>query len=130
MEQEIQPVFDKIVGHLRAQNAKSMIMRPARLGGIIGGEGGWASDAPEKICAYRSKDGLSCAAGCLIPDSEYHSNMEGRTIVGMEFFDNWPANTQQMVSRMQGVHDRNPPEEWEHGFKLVAERYDLVVPAL
>ncbi len=53
-----QEIFETVVRHLHAQG------RPAMNG---------------DNCRYRSSDGLSCAVGCLIPDSCYDSNLENQT---------------------------------------------------
>lgn len=31
-------------------------------------------------CAYRTRRGLSCAVGCLIPDAKYHRGIEGKDV--------------------------------------------------
>lgn len=54
-----QEIFDKVVRHLYAQG------KPAMNGAN---------------CRYRSNDGLSCAVGCLIPDSCYDPGMENQTV--------------------------------------------------
>ncbi len=69
-------------------------------------------------CAYRGDDGLKCAAGWLIPDSEYTPNIEG---CGAYFLDGfrfaaplrgWLDNSGNpgtklgaFISELQHVHD-------------------------
>ncbi len=60
----LQEIFDKVIIHLRTQNADSM-------SDYAGG------------CAYRGADGRQCAIGCLIPDDEYDSDMEGNDVEGL-----------------------------------------------
>ena len=54
-----QEVFNKVAAHLLAQG------KPALKG---------------EDCVYRSKDGLKCAIGCLIPDENYTPEMERKSI--------------------------------------------------
>lgn len=56
-----QEVFDKVATHLFAQGER-------------------ATDKTNRFCVYRSANGNQCAVGCLIPDDEYDSAMEGHTI--------------------------------------------------
>lgn len=52
-----QQIFDKVVNHLRTQ--------------------GRAAHAPNGTgCMYRNDEGLSCAVGCLIPDSHYRPEFD------------------------------------------------------
>lgn len=80
-----QDVFNYIANHLIKQGQPSM--------------GGFA-------CLYRNPDGLSCAAGCLIPDDQYDPNMEG------ESWDNlvniWNVVDKRhlnLIMSLQGIHD-------------------------
>ena len=58
----LQEIYDKVVNHLRTQNAKSL---------------SFVCDTDEHAsCAYRGDGGLKCAAGCLITDELYDNNME------------------------------------------------------
>lgn len=52
-----QEIFDTVVTHLSKQGKRSVNI--------------------EGDCLYRGPGGLSCAVGCLIPDSEYVHEMEG-----------------------------------------------------
>ncbi len=99
-----QEIFDKVVNHLRAQGAKSM-----------------DGDA----CRYRSKDGMQCAAGCLIPDSDYSSDMEDKNVAAVSFFKNVYGPALDLIWRLQGTHDRSPLTEWELDWESVANDYDL-----
>jgi hypothetical protein len=61
---QAQEIFDKVVDHLATQKKQSRALGNGK-------------------CAYRTEDGLKCAAGCLIPDSAYSSDMECITFVGV-----------------------------------------------
>lgn len=107
-----QELFDIVVAHLRKQGAKAM--------------------NPNGNCLYRTKDGLSCAVGCLIPDNEYYSDLE---------YDNLPSIIQnrklstmlleefnehsKLLVRLQEVHDLNEVYEWEEKLQKVANEFKL-----
>lgn len=58
-----QQIFTKVKAHLLQQGKQSM-----------------RQTKPVQICAYRGDEGLKCAIGCLIPDNEYSSCIEGYAI--------------------------------------------------
>lgn len=97
-----QETFDFVVQHLYRQG------RPADDG---------------YYCAYRTKDGLKCAAGCLIPDDMYSRRLEMRTVhqlileghtVPEEFSKHY-----HMVKELQSIHDC-----WDsnHPFESIVSR--------
>ncbi len=57
-------IFEKVKTHLLEQNALAM-------------------DEELVSCQYRSKEGLKCAVGCLIPDKLYEPIMEGNMVDGL-----------------------------------------------
>ncbi len=99
MDKSPQAVFDKIVAHLRQQNARS-----------ISGVGD---------CMYRGEGGRMCAVGCLIPDDVYRPGLEG-ALDDIEFFNGWPDETYTLLGRMQIIHDQTKPEDWESEFRALA----------
>lgn len=86
-------------------------------------------------CRYRDDSAgrmLKCAIGCLIKDEVYNPNIEGKSVksrqvqsqlkasgvdVGVAPIDFW--------SRLQAVHDRRDPEEWEQELGKLANSYCL-----
>lgn len=54
-----QETFDTVVSHLRRQGRCAM---------------------DRLTCVYRAENGDRCAAGCLIPDDLYSSNLEGLSV--------------------------------------------------
>lgn len=102
-----QTAFDTIIRHLRKQG------RPA-----VNEEG---------TCMYRTHIGLSCAVGCLIPDSEYAPEFEEQTIDGI--FDDIPSLSgvsRPLLAQMQEWHDiwhRELPTPFEKAFE--SELHDL-----
>lgn len=110
----LQSIFDNVLNHLRKQNAKSIDLSPD----------------PVSTCLYRSQNGFKCAAGCLIPDEFYHTDMENK---------NWPLVVEEynlpkylkeetavkLVGFLQMIHDRKDVNDWEDDFKKVAVMFDL-----
>lgn len=70
-KQATQDIFNKVVTHLLTQNEMSVAYRASGDPNIKG------------MCAYRGKDGLKCAVGCLIEDDEYLPIMEGIRVMGL-----------------------------------------------
>lgn len=86
-----QEIFDTVVAHLFAQG------RPAILQGYD------SSKSP--MCAYRQDD-LSCAFGCIIPDSVYTPEME-ELPAGL-VIHHWLPHLKQanpIIESLQMVHD-------------------------
>jgi hypothetical protein len=112
-----QEIFDKIVLHLRTQNAKSVIYE---LGNRT------------PICVYRNPNNLKCAAGCLIEDNEYRKDMEGKTFGGLideGFFIKYKTY-RSLITLLQNLHDYEQIIDWEVGFELIAEEYNLIYSKL
>lgn len=106
-----QEIFDKVSKHLLKQNKKA-------LNRLVGG------------CAYRSRSGkLKCAAGCLIPDSEYHVSMEGQIARNLEFFDDFGYSLLEisLVDELQVIHDKSSPSRWKEKLQQCAKDHGLVV---
>jgi hypothetical protein len=96
-----QEVFNKAAKHLLLQNRKSMHEED----GIVRVGNG---------CAYRSPQGLMCAAGPFIPNEEYRTEMENTTI--LEIIQDNPhwnlTEHQELLHTLQRVHDNNDPDTW------------------
>ena len=109
-----QEVFDRVVGHLRKQGKPS-----------IGRYGG---------CKYRSEDGLKCAIGTVIEDSEYSPKMEGHVLfdfltMGYDFV---PASMKErlephasLLTALMQAHDFTAVELWEPKFQGIAKDFKL-----
>jgi hypothetical protein len=137
-----QEIFDIVSTHLLTQK------RQARQGCDAEGNG-------SGICVYRSPEGLKCAVGCLIDDQHYKPIMEkagslinfdsmqlhelegytesARTQGAREVVAALMANdidiaaqtVQELLNRLQGLHDNEPPERWNAGLQRVAADYHL-----
>lgn len=83
----MQQEFDIVVDHLFKQG-----------GPALSGQGG---------CSYRNKEGKTCAVGCRIPDSVYHSSMEGLMLPDLDQY-RLPEELRvygEMFLNLQQIHD-------------------------
>ncbi len=81
-------------------------------------------------CKYRVRNtNLSCAVGCLIPDSAYTPRMEGRTVAGslgqLIALPREGSPKYNLLVDLQHVHDRHEPETWYAQLREIAARYGL-----
>jgi hypothetical protein len=113
-----QETFDRVAAHLLAQGRTAEMVDP--LDG-------------ETLCAYRTPDGLKCAAGCLIPDELYTPDMErqsihsdGRAGAVLERL----GYNLDLVLSLQAVHDQGVPDNWPKRLRAVAARYKLSTAVL
>ncbi|MCI0564080.1 MAG: hypothetical protein MN733_36860 [Nitrososphaera sp.] len=64
-------------------------------------------------CRYRTETGLKCAIGCLIDDSEYKPEFEGKNWHALVENCAVPATHESFISWLQNIHDRAKlNEEW------------------
>ena len=108
-----QTIFNKVVRFLREQNAQSKDLG---------------------ACKFRSKDGLKCAVGCLIPDKNYIPKMDEqcRSAYMLNDIGLLPAHLEPYIgflSELQTVHDCYAVSYWEQQWELVAVKHNLKVPA-
>jgi hypothetical protein len=99
-----QRVFNKVVRHLLTQNKASVM-------GVV--------------CRYRGRDGLMCAAGCLIPDENYDKSMESTSWVELIKNGEVPSNHKDLIYSLQRVHDMFGVEEWPEKLNEIAKKYNL-----
>lgn len=107
-------LFDKVVAHLRAQNAKAQNQNYA--------------------CMYRATDGKKCAVGCLILDKHYSPDLEGKGIWWLAVQDSLRASgvadsQVELVQSLQNVHDNFQVGQWPSELARVAAQYNLAPPA-
>lgn len=102
-----QEVFEQVAKHLLKQNAQSI--------GYTG-------------CAYRGRDGMSCAAGALLSDADWetlepHDNgvswlvLADRGIV--------PKVHTGLIRSLQRLHDGREPDSWHGALRTVAAHFGL-----
>lgn len=121
-----QQLFDDVVNHLRKQGCKAS---GKNLYGDI------------STCLYRGDNGTKCAIGGIIPDELYNPILENRTCHSIMYptdlsDDKKPLclqvgnliglSNESLADRLQVIHDADNVEDWEEGFKKVADEYHLV----
>lgn len=100
-----QQVFDQVAAHLRSQGRRSLY---------------------DGTCAYRGANGLMCAAGCLMSDSEYHQKMDENMTWKALIEENYVGNCHaDLITALQLTHDAVEPNRWEEDLALVAARFKL-----
>jgi hypothetical protein len=109
-----QEVFDFVANHLLTQNKKS-------------------TDSFNN-CVYRSQekpDGtvFMCAAGCLLSDGQYMPQMEGHgwgtALIRIPPSHGLSSTHENLIVRLQLLHDGNNPSEWTSALKHLADQEDL-----
>lgn len=112
-----QEVFNKVVDHLRKQNAKSIGRNPIRF------------HSDEEYCLYRGTNGLKCAAGCLIPDCIYEESFEtGKFSAVMSRSSELNVMYQHnyhLILMLQNIHDICEIKDWEVMFEITARKFNL-----
>jgi hypothetical protein len=103
---EPQVVFDFIYNHLKTQNA--------------------VSEDKSGSCVYKGDNGLKCAAGCLIGDSEYVRHIEHQSWPDVADFFSIKRHT-TMISKFQEIHDGidYPNGDWVSEVKQLAVKLNL-----
>jgi len=99
-----QEVFDQVAAHLLKQNAQSKL---------------------NNRCRYRGENGMKCAIGCLMSDSEYNQEWEGINVYILSCQGMVSFNHRKLLRELQWVHDEFKPEEWPKELERVAKEFDL-----
>lgn len=110
-------MFNRVAVHLLTQRKRSMKRGPNK-------------GVPQ--CLYRTKDGLKCAIGCLIPDSKYDKEFEGKSIharavrhaAGITDDNVW------LAGQLQAVHDNRLPADWWRDLNALAQQFRLNTNAI
>lgn len=89
-----QEVFDQVVEHLKKQRVR-----------CVDNHG---------FCRYRGRDGLKCAAGCLISDDEYDPKLENHAWQTLTREKLVPDCHSDLIEVLQAVHDQYHPLSY-HG---------------
>lgn len=97
-------VFEFIATHLLTQRKKSKYAQ-AYLGKTT------------PTCAYRSPEGLTCAAGCLLTKRQYRKSMEGTAWNALTLTFNLSTCHSELICRMQTIHDAWEPSKWKAQLK-------------
>lgn len=113
-------IFVKVRDHLLAQNVRAVKY----------------CSRQTIICAYRGRDGASCAAGCLINDDQYSSDLEGNPCTyptvesaliasGVDMND---ARINNLVADLQSCHDNILPHNWKIRLDEIEREFNLIPP--
>jgi hypothetical protein len=115
-----QEIFDHVVTHLRRQGQQCLGQNPNST--VIAGDN----------CLYRGTNNFKCAAGCLIDDDEYKTEMEGRDIEMVLGLPDCNVNLRKrllphigLIAALQRIHDARQPNEWETRWWDLAEKHSL-----
>lgn len=109
-----QTVFDKVVRHLHKQGKRA-----------------FQDNAVGGACLYRTKEGLTCAVGCLIPEEAYHSSMEGKNVTAiLDFMPKYFEHV-DLLEELQNVHDSSKSRSWlVRELRSVAVQFGLATTQL
>ena len=101
-----QVVFDMVAEHLLKQNEKSQV-------------------STEGNCWYRGPRGLKCAAGFLIPDDKYNSDMEQMSWLSLAEDNIVPFTNGDLITSLQIIHDIHDPKDWLNQLYELAAKLNL-----
>ena len=85
------------------------------------------------MSAYRGLDGTMCAVGCLISDSNYSPDLEGKNVydravmeaTGIPKEEGGYGEVLNLLRDLQEVHDEELVEDWPEHLNSVAQIYGL-----
>lgn len=111
-----QEIFDRVVTHLAQQGEPALCMLP---------QADYDTDGPS--CAYRTPQGLKCAAGCLIPDEKYKPEFENemfRSILSRQL--TCDPMLIDLINSLQIAHDaRTSKQLLQNALYDIAREYKL-----
>lgn len=81
-----QEIFDFVANHLFTQGKPAVTVHT-------------------NTCSYRTADGLSCAAGCLLTDDQYSPAFEGRSWDSLVECNSMPKIHVNLIAGLQRIHD-------------------------
>jgi hypothetical protein len=102
-----QQVFDIVKVHLLTQNKQSMVGNRCRYRSLVDGKE------------------LKCAAGVLIPEEFYSTDLEGLSWYRLVKESNFPSEHFDLICELQSLHDYLSPECWEEQLMIIADRFKL-----
>ena len=108
-----QEVFNIVANHLLDQNKRS-------------------DRGPVDECLYRGPNGLMCAVGVLIPDEQYHPDMEGCDAVsvlnGYPDLEVFLGNSTGLLHELQQCHDSGLVTDWINILARIGDDFELTLP--
>ena len=121
-KQEMMDIFEFVTGKLLEQNQKSIDEAPPDA---------WPFT---EYCRLRSKKGLRCAIGWMIPDSVYKEQWRAlergpepvTTLAALGLYEvcfgrKFPEKT-ELLKELQYVHDYEAVDVWAHEFKRIKDK--------
>jgi len=106
LPKKAQTVFNKVARHLLTQKKRSK---------------------NRDNCLYHSKNGLKCAAGCLIPDEQYDAikDKEGKPWRYLVRHRLVSSSHMNLIELLQHVHDIEKIKHWKYSLRRVATIFGL-----
>lgn len=104
-----QEVFDQVARHLLEQGCRSI---------------------EDGLCAYRTRWGHKCAAGCLIADDEYNPEYNYMAWMSMVARGLAPDVHLDLIQRLQNIHDERPHGRWYAELQDLADDLGLNMPTM
>jgi hypothetical protein len=110
-----QTAFNTVVKHLVKQNWQR-------------------SESSDGNCAYRGRDGLMCAVGCLIPDEKYRTSWDYGGGIGVltlmgDYPDLFPNVDHDLLNKLQKFHDSemfvNNIDHNKYRLRKIADHFKL-----
>lgn len=98
----VREVFNQVKNHVLTQNEKCQLV-------------------PHGACAYRNKEGLKCAAGCLISDDEYKEDFECKNWQALVNNGLVPTAHYELIKHLQDIHDNSSVDQWENKLDLLEQ---------
>lgn len=113
-EASLQDIFNQVATHLLTQGKRSE-----------------SGNCDQNTCLYVHGN-LKCAAGCLIADDEYDTDMEGDSVRSVVLrFNNskdLPRPAERalgLIQDLQQMHDKSEPGYWREELAALALNYGL-----
>lgn len=112
-----QQIFDQVANHLLTQNKRAGEPIIDETTGLEIGV----------RCQYKDKNGLKCAAGCLIADNEYDPEFEERIWEQLTSKNLVPNNHSDLIGELQKLHDTHyiDPIDWKKELTSLAVIFEL-----
>lgn len=101
-----QEVFDQVATHLLKQGERSI-------------------EPTAYLCVYKTSEGLSCAAGCLMSDDDYSHDFEQNTWKELTKYRGVPDAHVSLITELQKLHDDNRPRAWRNKLRRIANNHGL-----
>lgn len=127
---ELRMEWTKEVERLQAEERNELFGKV--VDGIIG-QGCKVSVDEEGTCLYRGPNNTKCAAGQIIPDSEYKPEFEKNTVTMLHYFtEKYSRRTLSFLMRAQNAHDDKLRFEgkasWAKNMLEVANEFGIDAP--